>query len=120
MMTKHELAENIRIYCANHANPDNVQKYSRYFKEGYHGYGLANQQVKDVSKELVNSKKFEINLVLGAMPLLMQSGSYEETTIGLLIVNGMHKQFSDSTLNEIGSWFALGINNWAHADILGM
>jgi len=120
MMTKHELAENIRIYCVTHANPDNIKKYSRFFKEGYHGYGLTNQQVKDISKELVNSKKFEINLVLQAMPLLMKSGSYEETTIGLLIVNGMHKQFSDSTLNEIGSWFALGIRNWAHADILGM
>ncbi len=120
MMTKHELAENIRNYCMAHANQDNVRKYSRYFKEGYHGFGLTAQQVKDISKELVNSKTFDINTVVQAMPLLMKSGSYEEVAIGLLIVNGLHKQFSESTFKEIGSWYALGINNWAHADVLGM
>ena len=45
---------------------------------------------------------------------------YEETTLLLLTIDGLHKQFDKRTLENIEHFFEIGINNWAHADALGM
>jgi hypothetical protein len=30
----------IRSFCMNNSNPEIIKKYSKYFKEGYDGYGI--------------------------------------------------------------------------------
>lgn len=43
-MTPKELFNQIRRYCSANADPKIVQKYSRYFKEGYDAYGLGQEK----------------------------------------------------------------------------
>lgn len=37
----------IRSFCTANSNPANVVKYSRYFKEGFDGYGLDQKVFED-------------------------------------------------------------------------
>ncbi len=119
-MNTKNLYNTIVEYCSKNQNPANVIKYSKYFRSGYDAWGLSQKQITDFTKELLKNPKVNLQLTFETMPLLMESGKYEETSIGLLLVNGMNTQFSDQTLSEISKLFSFGISNWAHADTLGM
>ncbi|MCK9404772.1 MAG: DNA alkylation repair protein [Chitinophagaceae bacterium] len=119
-MNSKELIEEIRSYCLANANEANVIKYSRYFKGGFNANGLANGQVESKVNELLQDKAITIPLILQAAPELVKSEKYEETGFALLMLNHRKKQYSHEVFQAIESWFAFGIRNWAHADMLGM
>jgi Predicted DNA alkylation repair enzyme len=119
-MTSIELVEEIRSYCAANASEEQVAKSQRFFKEEFIGYGLTAPQVHTKVKDLLKSGEINLPTVLEAIPDLMASQKYEEISFGLLLLNGLWRQFTPETFHEIGNWFAVSINNWAHADTLGM
>jgi hypothetical protein len=41
----------IREFCESNSDPDIIKKYSKYFKEGYDGYGID----KDVAEKQLNN-----------------------------------------------------------------
>ncbi|TSA31188.1 MAG: DNA alkylation repair protein [Porphyromonadaceae bacterium] len=119
-MNSKGLIEEIRSYCLANANEANVIKYSRYFKGGFNAYGLANGQVESKVKDLLQDKTITIPLILQAASELVKSEMYEETGFALLMLNHRKKQYSHEVFKAIEFWFAFGIRNWAHADMLGM
>ncbi len=119
-MTTTELIQEIQSYCTANADAEQVQKSQRYFKEEFVGYGLSSSQVRDKVKELLKGGEIDLSTVLEASPTLMQSEMYEEISFALLLLDGLWKQFTADTFQEIGQWFTFSIHNWAHADTLGM
>lgn len=119
-MDSKQLIEDIRSFCIKNGSPETLMKYQRYFKGGFDGYGLTNAQISSFVKDYLKSNKPAIDVVVEAMPELMESGLFEEASIGLLLLVGLKKQFSYQTFESIEEWFAIGIQNWAHADTLGM
>ena len=119
-MNSQELITEIRTYCLANADEANVIRYSRYFKGVFNAYGLANGQVESKVKELLQDKAITISLILEAAPELVKSEKYEETGFAVMMLNGCKKQYTSDVFKAIESWFAYGIRNWAHADILGM
>jgi hypothetical protein len=116
-MDSKQLIEDIRSYCINNANQDNVAKYSRYFKEGlYQGYGLTTLQMYEKAKELSRKSGLSVGLLLEAAPDLIGSGQYEETALLILLTGSLHKQFSRDVFDSVTGWYSMGINNWAHSD----
>lgn len=114
------LCKEIRDYCQFHASEEGVKKSQRFFKQTFRGYGLTSPQVQLKVKELLSRKEISQSMVLEAMPSFFESGMYEEISFGLLLLNGFSKQYSKDTFKEIESYFTMGVDNWAHADILGM
>ena len=119
-MTSSEYILEIRRFCNENANPDNVKKYSHYFKTEYKAYGLTQPQQKQKAKELVKLTDLNIGIAIVSAPELIETVMFEETTLLLLTIDGFHKQFSKKTLQQIEYFYEIGINNWAHADTLGM
>lgn len=119
-MKTNSLYLEILSYCIANSNPDNVEKYSRYFKGGYDAHGLSQPQINDKVKELLTNKAISLENIFEAAPLLFNSGKYEEISFVLLLINGRDKEFTNDTLIKIESFFEIGIYNWAHADTLGM
>jgi 3-methyladenine DNA glycosylase AlkD len=115
-MTPAELFNDIHSYCLANANEAIVQKYSRYFKEGYDAYGLTHEQNAAKVKMLLEDQGVDLNLVIQAAPLLLQTGKYEETSFALLLLKSFSKQFTKETFQELGHWFEIGIINWGHTD----
>jgi 3-methyladenine DNA glycosylase AlkD len=115
------LISGIHDYCVERGNDANVLKYSRYFKEGlYNGFGLTSAQIYEGAKEFLRMPGISLQTVLDAAPDIIRHGKYEETGILMLLAKGLHKQFTRETFDNFSSWYKYGINNWAHADTMGM
>ncbi|MBW8334667.1 MAG: DNA alkylation repair protein [Prolixibacteraceae bacterium] len=114
------LIQEIRTYCMVNANAEQLQKSQRFFKDEFVGYGLTAPQVHGKVKEMLKQDGFNLQTVLDAAPELMKGGMYEEISMGLLLIDGLWKQFIPETFRIIGSWFSFSITNWAHADTLAM
>lgn len=115
-MNAEELIRDIRHFCETHADPAIVQKYSRYFKEGYDGYGIPSGEFVAKVKEMLESKSFTMQTVVEASFKLMKSEKYEEPSFAMQLLKGFSKQFSKETFAVIEQWFPIGIRNWAHTD----
>ena len=119
-MTTTELVHEIRFYCIANADLERMKTSQRFFKEEFVGYGLTAPQIYSKTKEMLKRGDFDLTTVLEAAPILMNSGMFEEISMGLLLLDGLWKQFTLETFQTISSWFSISITNWAHADTLGM
>jgi 3-methyladenine DNA glycosylase AlkD len=116
-----DISREIHEYCSMLANEANQQKYSRYFREGlYNGYGLTSAQIYAGVKKLVDMPGLTLQSLLDAAPDIIKYGKSEEISIMMLMTKSFHKQFTKDTFRIISLWYTYGINNWAHADIMGM
>lgn len=114
------LFKELNLYCKDHADEAIVKKYSRYFKDGYNAYGLT-QALMDAKKEDLKKRAIlDFDLIFNTAPLLISTGKYEETSFILSMLSTLSEDFNLSVFQRIGVLFETGINNWAHADHLGM
>lgn len=120
-MKAEQLFLELKNYCNDHANPELVIKYSRYFKGGvYNAWGLS-QALMDAKKdELKKAGNITVDLVFDTAPLLMKSGRYEETSFVLILLSLVKDKLQKTDIQRIENLFETGIRNWAHADYLGM
>lgn len=115
-----ELFNELKQYCVDNADEAMVKKYSRYFKGGYDAWGLTQALMDSKKEELKQRKALTFDLIFETAPLLMKSGKYEETSFALVMLLQLAKEFDYSVFKRLENWFIIGINNWAHADMLGM
>jgi len=116
MMNAQELIRDIRSFCKANADPAIVQKYARYFREGYDAYGLASGVFMAKVKELLASNTFTLETVIEASFELVKGEKYEEPSFAMQLLKGFSKQFTHETFRVIEQWFSSGIRNWAHSD----
>lgn len=108
----------IRAYCIKHSNPVLVERYARYFREGYDAYGLSEEILhKKVREVLDNHCGLGLKGFLDTGDLLIASGKYEEASFAILLVEEFKKKFTKSTLKHFGKWLEM-VKNWAHCDIM--
>ena len=112
-----ELYEDIRAYCKKHADKKQVEKYAKFFTEGFDAYGLSKETFEGKVDSLINDDKVSMRLILSTSKLLVKSGKYEETNFAICLLKEFSDQFDDKTLTQIEPWFKIGIVNWAHCDI---
>jgi len=112
-MNSKELTNEIRLFCESI-----VKKYSRFFKEGYDGYGLDLAVFNGKISELYTNNQLTLKLVLETAPFLIQSGKFEETSFAAYLLKHFNNEYSLEIFHEIEKWFSIGINNWAHTDFI--
>jgi 3-methyladenine DNA glycosylase AlkD len=100
------------------SNPENIEKYSRYFKEGYDAYGLAPGLVDERVKEILALPGFTQELMLETSLLLVVSPKYELPVLAIKLMLGFQKQWSADAFKTVEKWFSPGITNWAHTDYI--
>lgn len=112
----------IRSYCAAHADAALAQKYARYFKEGYDAWGLLDAKHEFwVTKEPEWRESHARLGLRGFLKLgeeLFSSGKYEEGALAIRFVKSLGPEIDSESLPGIAKWFAAGIRNWAHTDVL--
>lgn len=117
-MTPTQLFEDIHNFCFTNSNEEIVKKYARYFKEGYDAFGNSQELFLQKIKEITENKALTIELVYQTAPLLIKTGKYEETSFAIVLLKHFHKTFDEQTFHHISSWFDIGIENWAHNDVI--
>ena len=89
-MTEEYLFNEIAKYGEKNADPALVQKYKRYFKEGYDAYGLNHEQVEVKVKEILALPDITQESILALSLLLVKSLKYEMTVIAIQLVRGYY------------------------------
>jgi 3-methyladenine DNA glycosylase AlkD len=120
IMTPDKLFNEIRAFCKKNADDRIVQKYAKYFIEGYDAYGvdgkLSEEQRKIWFEKYKDDFCFDGFLKLG--DLLVKDGKYEEVFYAIWFASKFQKEFSSKTLNRFYQWIDIGVKNWAHSDVM--
>ncbi|MBI9052682.1 MAG: DNA alkylation repair protein [Bacteroidales bacterium] len=111
-----ELFNEIQEFCIANADDKIVEKYSRYFKGGYNGYGLHKDLIPNKVKEYKKQSWCSIELIYDVSELLIPEEKFELPSFAINLLKEFSKEFTFSTFKEVETWFSLGINNWAHTD----
>jgi 3-methyladenine DNA glycosylase AlkD len=116
------LVAEIRRYCEAHADPQKAKKYERYFKEGYDAWGLLGRDEALWTEKLPEwlEKYRDLGLAgfLRAGELLFAGGKYEEGAVAIKFLTARRDEIDAKALAGVAKWFASGIANWAHTDVL--
>jgi 3-methyladenine DNA glycosylase AlkD len=112
--------QEIRDFCLAHADPARVQKYARYFVEGYDAYGIEQKVYEEQRdrwiKEFVGDLDFDGFLTLGEA--LLKNGKYEEASFAIGFAAAFPEEYSSIVLERLGNWLEEGgFRNWAHTDV---
>jgi 3-methyladenine DNA glycosylase AlkD len=112
----------INEFCINNTNAENIVKYSRYFKDGFKGYGIDVKVFEKQKDHWIETWKNEMSLddYLDLGEHLVQTGNYEEASLAIMFVASRREQFTPETFDRLGKWFDLGMDNWANTDVLCM
>lgn len=112
----------IQGFFIKHVNLENIAKYSRYFKDGFKGYGIDQKTFEKQKDHWIESWKDEMSLddYLDLGEHLVQTGNYEEASLAIMFVASRREQFTPETFDRLGKWFSLGMDNWANTDVLCM
>lgn len=112
----------ITAFCRANADEAVVQKYAKYFKEGYDGYGIDTKVFVSKAEEWMDSWKAEMRLddYLDLGDRLLSTGKFEEAGFAIHFVASRKDEFSADTFDRLGRWLETGISNWANTDVLCM
>lgn len=120
---KHDaLVTEIRAYCAAHADPVKAKKWVRYFSEGYDAWGIVDKD--DPFFNACQHEWLERYAALGwkgflnAGEALFASGKYEEGALAIRFLKHYRDGLDGAAVRALEKWFAAGIANWAHTDVL--
>jgi 3-methyladenine DNA glycosylase AlkD len=117
MGIEEKLAE-IRSFCEAHADAVRVEKYSRYFVEGYDAFGLE-QATLEAQRDVWLAAWSEDLGLEGFLELgdgLVATGMYEEGSFAIWFAEAQAAHFGPATLDRVGRWLDGGLRNWAHVD----
>ncbi len=117
-----EKIKEIREFCELNSDPKIIAKYSKYFKEGFDGFGIDSKVLKSQIAYWVNAWGDEMSLhdYLDLSDELMKNGKFEEKDLAIHFVKSKQAEFTEETFYRISKWFEFGISNWAATDVLCM
>jgi 3-methyladenine DNA glycosylase AlkD len=108
----------IRAFCESNANPVLVQKYAKYFVEGYDAYGVDGQLIQEQRKQWFSewSQQHDLNWFLDLGDRLVATGKYEEGWIAMGFIILQIRSITPETFERLCAWLEAGLHNWAHVD----
>jgi len=112
----------IRSFCEVNSNPEIINKYQKYFKKGYDGYGIDDKLFKSQIEIWFEQWKEEMTIesYLDLGDELMKNGRFDEKHVAINFVKSSRTDFSKETFYRVSNWFDYGINDWATTDVLCM
>lgn len=112
----------IQDFCIKNSDRAIVTKYSKYFKEGYDGYGIDDKVLVSQRDIWLEAWKDELTIFdyLDLGDRLVSSGKFEEIAFAIHFISLQKQHFSLEVFNRVGNWLENGIANWGSTDVLCM
>ncbi len=117
-MDTNKIIADFREFCREHSDPAIIQKYSRYFKEGYHGWGLPSGMFDAKVEEILALPGIDLSTAIIMSETLVSSPRYEEVSLAIRMTLKFQKQWTPEIFKAVEHWFSIGITNWAHTDYI--
>ncbi|MBW6516082.1 MAG: DNA alkylation repair protein [Candidatus Cloacimonetes bacterium] len=127
----------IRDYLKLKSDKKLIEKYSKFFKEGYDSYGICTEVFNSLLKTMLDKYILisDLDEVLSLGNELFASGKYEEGSLAISFISALRKresklakkkpypnsqlllEFDRKVFHQLQIWFDKWILNWAHTDI---
>jgi 3-methyladenine DNA glycosylase AlkD len=117
-MTPDEIFNQIHEFGMANENIAIIEKYKRYFKEGYDAYGLNREQVESLVSGILAMPGTTLESIQETTLHLVKSPKYEMTVIAIRLILSYQKTWTPSAFTTIEKWFSIGITNWAQTDYI--
>ena len=136
-MDQNLIIKEVRDYLKQNSDKKLIEKYARFFKEGYDSYGISteifNSLLKTMLEKYVLTGDLDDVLTLGNE--LFASGKYEEGSLAISFLSALRKresklakkktfqnpqlllEFDRTVLPQLKILFDKWILNWAHTDM---
>ncbi|HWR35121.1 MAG TPA: DNA alkylation repair protein [Clostridia bacterium] len=113
------LVAEIRTFFKANADAKIVEKYSRYFRDGYDAYGIPVALfLKKKDEWLRASEHAGLKGALDLADILFASPKYEEGALAIQFVSHFRGELKSATFKRVGGWLDSYVHNWAHCDVL--
>ncbi len=116
---KQQLAE-IQQFFRDNADPANVEKYARYFVDGYDAYGVdgkLSERQRDAWLDQWNGT-LSWDQWLELADLLLDSPKYEERMYGIGFIMHQRERFMPDLVDRVEAWYEKDwIRTWADVDV---
>jgi 3-methyladenine DNA glycosylase AlkD len=107
-------------FCQQHADPKIIEKYTRFFADGYDAWGIDQKTMEAFKVEL------QANLAADWSPeecmqlgdLLSASGKYEESIMAMWLLMKFQKAYTPVMFHKAGEWLETCYTNWAQVDVM--
>ena len=110
----------IRDFCRSHADPEQAERYRRFFTEGYDPHGVRKEAFE--ANRLTFYERYRDRLSLkGFLDLgdrLLAGGKYEEGSFAIVSVVPQLDRMDADAVRRVGRWLEFGVRNWAHTDVI--
>ena len=108
----------IQDFCKENSDPEIVKKYSKYFKDGFDGYGIEKNSFENQRDAWIKewSKDMSLDTYLELGDLIFKNGRFEEKSFMIGFIHSQSEFYTADTFNRIGNWFDYGVDNWGITD----
>ncbi|MCB5260449.1 MAG: DNA alkylation repair protein [Candidatus Cloacimonetes bacterium] len=114
-----EICRSAEHNLAAKANPANVIRYSRYFKDGYNAWGVDSLYLNELCNSVLGKyQNLNPEDVIELGKRLFAHGKYEMASLAIMLLQKKLKQSNKTIFHGLKEWFDNGVGNWAHSDFL--
>ncbi len=116
MKNLESFAQDVRKFCAAHADAAVIKKYQKYFTEGYDAYGVDGSFLRDQ----YGIWQAEWTLTKEEIPRMAEilfSGKYEEVVLGIWLLRDLRKDLTKEHFQLLKRLFDTYVSNWALSDV---
>jgi 3-methyladenine DNA glycosylase AlkD len=110
----------MQAYFKKNADPKIVEKYSRFFREGYDPYGVDPHKLAPQVEEWYEQlePEFKKSDFKKLFVKLMEAGREECFSVVIIFLRSMEKYYSPALFKNIKTWVGKYFTNWAQVDSL--
>lgn len=109
----------VEKFCFDREDPIRAIRNMHSFNEGYDAFGLQDEDLKILRDRILQDFKPSPREIADFGLILLKTGKYEFGSLAILLIK-KHRPRLDSYIRErLKEWLDSGVENWAHADLLG-
>ena len=108
----------VEDYCMEHEDPNHVDKYARFFNEGYDAFGLKDEEIHSLRNQILADYQFSLEELAELGWHLISTGKHEYGLVAIMLLKKFRPGLNHAVFTWVRRWFDEGVENWAQADLL--
>ncbi len=115
-----EIYRKIEQFCFDREDPIKAIRNMRNFSEGYDAFGIDDDDLKILRDRILEEYDLSPREIADFGLYLLQTGKYEFGSLAIMLIKKHRPRLDPYVREKIKEWLDTGVENWAHADMLGI